>query len=169
MIGRESLPPELETVWQAEADRPASLQGKGVWVPGGAAKGTVVRVRSDGALSYRIADGAKTWRYDTGGGVVCMMSATAPDGVGLMGTALHVADGEVAVLFNGYQAHADRMILLDVGTGGEFRSERFEGNHPGAGVEARDAPPSWLLRRDGVTLVASHGADRPLSAYRLEG
>jgi len=89
--------------WSAERDRPDSLRGKGVWESGDA----VVRVRSDGAIAYGLADGSVRWTHTLPGArVVCAMSAGTGSGVGLIAhadeddpcesvTALDLATGEV--------------------------------------------------------------------------
>ncbi|NVI88255.1 PQQ-binding-like beta-propeller repeat protein [Actinomadura sp. BRA 177] len=70
-----------DAVWSAPPDRPSSLRGKGAWTTGNA----IVRVRSDGAIGYGLADGAKKWAFQAPGAqVVCAMSESADRAVGLL-------------------------------------------------------------------------------------
>ncbi|WP_157963491.1 outer membrane protein assembly factor BamB family protein [Actinocorallia populi] len=84
-VGDRSRDARMVPAWEIEADLPASLEGKGMWMAGD----SVVRVRSDGAVAYGM-DGRVRWKYGLQGAqVVCMMSPNAGGGagVGLIGYA----------------------------------------------------------------------------------
>lgn len=71
----------LAAVWQAQPDRPMTVEGLGGWLSGP----TVVRARFDRLVGYDVATGAVRWTYTVPGqDVLCAMSRTAADGVGLI-------------------------------------------------------------------------------------
>ncbi|GGV30030.1 hypothetical protein GCM10010182_61360 [Actinomadura cremea] len=101
----------LDRMWEASPDHPGSVRSVGAWTHGE----TVVRVRQDRAVAYRIADGEPLWTYtpprqDT----VCAMSGTPDQGVGLVG---HSSTDEDCTTVD----------AVDLRTGNTLWTRRFKG------------------------------------------
>lgn len=91
----------LSPVWQAPFDASSQLKTEGVWVDGG----SLIRVRADQVVAYAQGSGQQQWTEAIPGrDVVCAMSRTTSQHVGLLGYAPE-------------QSSCDTFVAVDLGTG----------------------------------------------------
>ncbi|MFD0853166.1 hypothetical protein ACFQ07_13075, partial [Actinomadura adrarensis] len=50
---------DVHLAWEAEPDRPTAVRAAGAWLDGD----TVIRVRQDRAIAYRVGDGMQRWTW----------------------------------------------------------------------------------------------------------
>ncbi|MCO5995790.1 outer membrane protein assembly factor BamB family protein [Actinoallomurus rhizosphaericola] len=133
----------LAAVWQAPPDRPATAEGLGGWLSGT----TVVRARFDRLVGYDVATGAVRWTYTVPGrDVLCAMSRTAADGVGLIA---HGAETQPC----------DRVTAVDLTTGRAL----WEHAVPAAGISS-SISADVIAVTDGMAVIQTPQA---LMAVRL--
>lgn len=97
---------QLKTLWAAGGTAGTKLSSfSGSW----ATSNVVVDARVDGAIAYRLSDGAQAWGWQVpDGNQACWMSTTTSEGVGVIGY------GSVT---SGAVADCDHLVGIDVGSG----------------------------------------------------
>jgi len=103
----------FKTMWTASSEHPSTEEGLGSWLSGG----TVIRARFDRLVAYDVTTGTVRWTFMLPGrDVLCAMSRTVSDGIGL------IAHG-------GDSAPCDRVTAVDLRSGRSL----WQRNVPGGG------------------------------------
>ncbi|MEV5754389.1 PQQ-binding-like beta-propeller repeat protein [Actinoallomurus sp. NPDC052308] len=147
----------LAAVWQAPADRPPTTEGLGGWLSGT----TVVRARFDRLVGYDVATGAVRWTYTVPGrDVLCAMSRTTADGVGLIahGAETQPCGRVTAVDLNTGRALWERGVPAD-GISSSVSADVLAVTDGMAAVQTSQAVMALRLR-DGTPLWQDKAADR---------
>ena len=113
----------LSTVWRASYDQDSTLNTEGSWLDGS----TLVRIRADQVTGYDSSGGATRWTYGVPGrNVVCALSRTVSEHVGLLG---YATDGDACA----------RFVALDLTSGRVLWTTQL----PDTGLPS-DATPDWI-------------------------